>query len=41
MRVKCKLTNLTMDLCITLGVVINVASCVGQPRLYCDPGFSY
>ena len=27
MRVKCKLTNLTMVLCVTLVVVVNVASC--------------
>jgi hypothetical protein len=33
MRVKCKLTNLTMALCIALGVVVNAAGFVGQPRL--------
>ena len=29
MRVKCKLTNLPMVLCVTLVVVVNVLGCVG------------
>ena len=33
MRVKCKPTNLSMVLCISPGVVVNVVGCVGQPRL--------
>ena len=33
MRVKCKLTNLTMVLCVTVVVVMNVAGFAGQSRL--------
>lgn len=39
MRVKCKLTVLTVILCVSLVEV--VVGSVGQPRLKIDLGFSY
>lgn len=41
MRVKCKLTNLTMVFCVILVVVSNVVGCAKHPRLKLDLGFSY